>query len=128
MAVYGDMLSFFPEQFRMIDYFMMSPDTVAGYNKRIELGKVRGVFQYLKRGELRLENDTLADTSVPTIWTRRKLDVGSYFIHFEGVDYRIVNSASWLFEGGFYCYVLESMVGNTDKQKPHEDVNFGYYG
>ena len=77
MAVYGNQLMFFAEQFRMFDYFTMNPQTVASYSKRESLGKVKGVFQYMKRGELLRENDTLADTNVPSLWTRQKLEVGN---------------------------------------------------
>lgn len=122
--IYGDQLAFFPEQFRMFEYFTMSPNTVGSYSKRVSLGKVRGCFQYMKRGELRRENDTLADTNVPTLWTRRKLRAGD-FIEANDETLRITNSANWLFEGGFYCYVLETVVGNTDKQTEHEYVNLG---
>ena len=45
MAIYGDLLSFFPEQFRMVSYFCMKPLSVASYTEREDLGKVRGIFQ-----------------------------------------------------------------------------------
>ena len=142
--VYGDQLAFFSEQFRYFDYFTMKPNTVASYSTREPLGKVRGVFQYMKRGELRREESTLADVNVPTFWTRQKLKVGDYFIQKntsetekkkedsedeekkeEAEIYRIVNPADWLFEGGFCCYVLESVIGNTDEQQPFEYVDLG---
>lgn len=125
MPVYGDQLAFFTDQFRSYEYFHMKPHTTASYSTRESLGKVRGVFQYMKRGELRREEDTLADVNVPTLWTRTKLKVGDYFIQKDDELYRIVNPADWLFEGGFCCYVLESVVGNTDKQEPFEYVNIG---
>lgn len=125
MGVYGDSLAFFSEQFRYFDYFTMKPNTVASYSTREPLGKVRGVFQYMKRGELRREESTLADVNVPTFWTRQKLKVGDYFIQKEDEIYRIVNPADWLFEGGFCCYVLESVIGNTDEQQPFEYVDLG---
>ena len=125
MAIYGDLLSFFPEQFRMVSYFCMKPLNVASYTEREDLGKVRGVFQYMKKGELKRENDTLEDTNVPTFWTRQKLKVGNYFLQKDDELYRIVNSADWLFEGGFYCYVLETFVGNSDVQVNFEDVDLG---
>ena len=80
MAIYGDLLSFFPEQFRMVSYFCMKPLNVASYTEREDLGKVRGIFQYMKKGELKRENDTLEDTNIPTFWTRQKLKVGNYFL------------------------------------------------
>ena len=125
MAIYGDLLSFFPEQFRMVSYFCMKPLNVASYTEREDLGKVRGVFQYMKKGELKRENDTLEDTNIPTFWTRQKLKIGNYFLQKDDELYRIVNSADWLFEGGFYCYVLETFVGNSDVQVNFEDVDLG---
>ena len=125
MAIYGDLLSFFPEQFRMVSYFCMKPLNVASYTEREDLGKVRGVFQYMKKGELKRENDTLEDTNVPTFWTKQKLKVGNYFLQKDDELYRIVNPADWLFEGGFHCYVLETFVGNLDVQVNFEDVDLG---
>lgn len=123
--IYGDMLCFFSEQSRHFDYFTMKPQPIASYSPREDLGKVRGIFQYMKRGELKLENDTLADTNVPTFWTREKLNVGNYFLSIYGEDYRIVNPANWQYEGGFNIYVLATVVGNTDKQTEDTSVNLG---
>lgn len=125
MAIYGDQLAFFSEQFRYFDYFRMNPKVVASYSEREVIKRIRGVFQYMKKGELRMEQDTLADVNVPTLWTREKLEVGDFFIQKEDETYRIVNPADWLFEGGFCCYVLETVVGNTDIQEPFDDVNIG---
>ena len=125
MAVYGDMLSFFPEQFRQFSYFCMKPNTVSSYSKREGERKVTGVFLYMKKGELRREEDTLSDVNIPTFWSREKLDVGEGFIQKDDELYRIVNPANWLFVGGFHCYILESFVGNSDVQEPFEDVNIG---
>ena len=125
MAIYGDMLAFFSEQRRSFKYFHMTPKPVASYSQREYLGNVTGVFQYMKRGELIRENDALADTNVPTLWTRQSLKVGDYFIEKGDETYRIVNPADWTFEGGFNVYVLETFVGNSDKQEPFEYVNIG---
>ena len=103
----------------------MKPQVNASYTARESLGKVRGVFQYMKKGELQREEETLADVNIPTLWTKQKLSVGYYFIEKDGDVYRIKNSADWLFEGGFTCYVLEEVVGNTDSQTPHEYVDLG---
>lgn len=124
--IYGDLLSFFPELFRNFEYSTMKPQVVASYSKREVLGSVRGVFQYMKKGELRRENDTLSDTEIPTFWTREKLVVGN-FITKEDELYRITNNASWLYEGGFNCYVMELMIGNSDVQQEYteEEVDLG---
>lgn len=124
MAVYGDQLAFFAEQFRMFEYFSMRPLPTGSYSTREPLGQVKGVFQFVKRGDLLRENDTEADTNVPTIWTRTKLKVGN-FIQMEDELYRITSDYTWKFEGNFYCYSLETFVGNSDEQTPHPDVNIG---
>lgn len=125
MGVYGNMLAFFPEQIRTFTYLKMSPNVTASYSPREIIGDVRGVFQYMKKGELLRENETLEDTNVPTLWTKQKLQVGDYFIQKGDELYRIVNPADWSFEGGFNCYVLETFVGNSDVQQPFEDVDLG---
>lgn len=125
MPIYGDQLAFFSEQFRNFDYFRMTPKVTASYSTRESLGKVRGVFQYFKSGELKREEDTLNDVNVPTLWTRQKLEVGEYFIQKDDELYRIVNPAEWLFEGGFNVYILETVIGNTDKQEAFEHVDLG---
>lgn len=124
MSVYGDMLAFFPEQMRSFPYFSMKPLTVASYEPRVSLGTVRGVFQYVKRGDLKEENEALADVDVPTLWTRKKLDVGN-FIEVEDTVFRISSNYPWKFEAGFYCFTLETVVGNTDQQTAHPFVDFG---
>lgn len=125
MSIYGDMLGFFPEQFRQFDYFLMQPNVVSSYTKRENVKKITGIFQYMKRGELRREEDTQADVNIPTLWTREKLVVGNGFIQKEDELYRIVNPADWLFEGGFNVYVLETFVGNSDEQESFDYVDIG---
>ena len=124
MAVYGDQLAFFAEQFRMFDYFSMKPLPTGSYSPRESLGKVKGVFQYMKKGDLMRENEVEAETDVPTFWTRTKLKVGN-FIQKEDELYRITSDYTWKFEGNFYCYSLETFIGSSDKQVPFEHVDLG---
>ena len=124
MAVYGDQLAFFAEQFRMVEYFSMKPLPAGSYTPRESLGQVKGVFQYMKRGDLIRENEVEAETDVPTFWTRKKLVVGN-FIQKEDELYRIVSDWTWKFEGGFYVYSLETFIGNSDAQIPFEHVDLG---
>ena len=124
MGVYGDQLAFFAEQFRMFEYFSMKPLPTGSYTPRESLGKVKGVFQYMKRGDLVRENEVEAETDVPTFWTRQKLIVGN-FIQKEDELYRITSDYTWKFEGNFYVYSLETFIGNSDVQKPFDYVNIG---
>jgi hypothetical protein len=125
MSVYGDMLPFFYEQARIVDYFTMIPQPVASFTERQLLGKIRCIFQYMKKGELRREEETLADTNVPTIWTNKKLKLGNFFISFDDEVFRIVRPSDWHHEGGFYLYELETVVGNIDEQESFDYVNLG---
>ena len=124
MAVYGDQLAFFAEQFRMFDYFSMKPLETGSYSPRESLGKVKGVFQYLKKGDLLRENEVEAETDVPALWTRQQLKVGN-FIQKEDELYRITSDWTWKFEGNFYVYSLETFIGNSDKQESFDYVNVG---
>lgn len=127
MAIYGDQLAFFTEQFHMFDYFTMKPLPTGSYSPRESLGKIKGVFQYMKKGDLIRENETEAETDVPTIWTRKKLRVGN-FIQKEDELYRITSDYTWKFEGNFYCYSLETFIGSSDKQIPFDYVDLGQDG
>jgi hypothetical protein len=124
MGVYGNQLLFFPEQFRMVDYFSMKPLPTGSYTPRESLGRVKGVFQYMKKGDLIRENETEAETDVPTFWTKTKLLVGN-FIQKEDELYRITSDWTWNFEGGFYAYSLETFIGNSDKQEAFPYVDIG---
>lgn len=124
MGVYGDQLAFFAEQFRIFEYFSMKPLPTGSYTPRESLGKVKGVFQYMKRGDLVRENEVEAETDVPTFWTRQKLIVGN-FIQKEDELYRITSDYTWKFEGNFYVYSLETFIGSSDVQKPFDYVNIG---
>lgn len=128
MSVYGPVLAFFPEQFRTVEYLELRPEVKAGYTPRTLLGTVRGVFQYLKAGQLVRENEVLSETERPVFWCKRKLDEGK-FIRFVDTDalYRIKDHDDWSFEGGFVLHVLETVTGNTDEQEPFEHVDFGTY-
>lgn len=123
--IYGDQLAFFSEQRRQFDYFHMSPNNVASYSQRDEVKKVIGIFQFVKAGELKRENETLDEVEVPTFWTKTKLKVGDYFIQKDDDIYRLKKPADWSFEGGFYIYILETFVGSSDTQEPFEYVDIG---
>lgn len=126
MAVYGDQLIYFTEQFRRFEYFTMKPKVTGSYTERESLGTVTGILQFMKKGELLRENDTLNDVNIPTFWTRKKLDTeGCHFIQLEDDCYKIVNDYPWFFEGGFYCYGLETVVSNTDQQESFDYINMG---
>lgn len=123
--IYGDMLAFFPEAFRRFEYFLMNPNTVASYSKREYVKAIVGVLQYVKNSELKRENYTLDDVSIPTLWTREILSIQHGFVQIDDTVFRLVKKASWKYDGGFSIYVLEEFVGNSDVQTPFEYVDLG---
>ena len=56
---------------------------------------------------------------------KEKLNVMYGFVQKGDELYKIVNTADWLFEGGFNVYILETFVGNSDVQTSFEDVDLG---
>lgn len=127
MAIYGNQLNYFPELFRLFPYMEMEPNITASYRKTIPVKNVRGVFQFLKKGELTRENETEANVNVPVFWTKIRLSVLKGFIAYDDELFKIKDDFSWKFEGGFYCYILETFVGNSDTQVPFESVDLGTY-
>ena len=104
----------------------MTPNSVASYTPRENLGVIRGILQFMKKGELERENEVLVDVNVPTFWTKTKLKIGN-FLEIENDTYRIKNDYPWFFEGGFYCYGLETVNGSTDSQEPFDYVDIGQH-
>lgn len=117
MAVYGDMLSYFPELMLPATYFTMKPKIVAGYEERIVLKTVKGHFQTLKQGDLVDKGETLNNKEILTFWTREKLDITN-FLTIQNVDYRIKNTFDWRFAGNFFVYEVEQLQSLTDIQEP----------
>jgi hypothetical protein len=120
MAVYGDMLGFFPELMRKYYTFNMAPQKTGGFGARTDVTPVKAIVQYIRQGKLVQEGDTIAATDRPYLWTREKLTV----IHFitdtndpaTETVFRINEDAHWKKTGGFYEYELLTMVGDTDTQ------------
>ena len=126
--LYGQMLNSFADFNRVFLYFQMTAQPVSSYGERFNSQEIRGVLQYVKQSTVSSVEETISETLIPTFWTQSKIETGSYFIQEKGnpgAIYRVVKSQDWAFYGGFYCYVLESLVGVTDEQSPHDYVDLG---
>ena len=79
----------------------------------------------MKIKDLDYEGGSLSSKTVPTVWTEKKLDTNT-FARIDEVDYRCVNAGrNYGFEGNFNVYVLENIIGNTDKQVKNPSVDLG---
>jgi len=126
VSVYGDMLGFFPELRRAFNTFTMSPKAVAGFENQSATTVIYGVIQNVKSGDLTEEGETLSDTNVPMFWTRGTLEKDAYLRDTtENILYKRTKNNSWKNEGGFTCYVMESVIGVSDTQTPDANATIG---
>jgi hypothetical protein len=123
MAIYGDILSFFPELKKKYVYFRARPLTTGGYGTRTDVGTIVGILQYVKSGDILKQNDTEADVEVPAFWTRTKMHMDSYLEDEDGVVYKRTKPNDWKSYGNFYVYVLETVVNILDTQTSNPSVS-----
>lgn len=125
MSVYGEMLAFFPELKRPIIFFTMKPGVLAGYENRAGQVIIDAIYMPMKAKDIGYEGDTLSEKIVQTVWTEVKL-AANVFARVHEKDYRVVNIGKpFGYEGNFNVYVLENLVGITDKQVKNEAVDLG---
>jgi hypothetical protein len=129
MAVYGDQLSAFPELFEKFNNYSIEPNTVAGKKPRNLLSTFKGILQFVKMGGYGAEGDTLNAYDIPTLWSRKRLKVGTFVTHSDATVqdplYVIKGSDDYRKQGAFYVYDLSEVVASTDKQTQNKSFNFG---
>lgn len=112
MGVYSpDMLLHFPEQLRPFQYFNMEPGMNSGYTLDGSPVTVWGVIQNAA-SMIKESHDNLISSDHMNVWIDTKLTRG-WFLSFENIIFRIVNGNDWPFEGGYYMYTIERLVGNN---------------
>jgi hypothetical protein len=111
MAVYGEMLLFFPEQLREMQYFDMLPKINSGFTVDGSATTIWAVIQNAASA-IKESNGNLISSDHMNVWTETKLSRG-HFILFDGTTYRIVGGNDWPSEGGFYMYTVERVVGDN---------------
>lgn len=128
MAIYGDMLAFFPELKRKYVTFRMAPQVKGMYGPRANEGTIIGILQNVKYGDIVKQGNTEADTEVPVLWTRAELLIDSYIEDEDGVVFKRTRPSDWHNYGGFRAYVLETVVGASDQESnTNVDVMTGRY-
>ena len=111
MGVYGEMMLFWPEQFREMQYFDMMPGINSGFAVDTPAVTIYGVIQNAA-STIKESNGNLISSDHMTLWTETKLERGK-FILFDSITFRIVNGNDWPTEGGFYMYTIERVVGDN---------------
>ena len=132
-GVYGDMLLAWPEQNRQLEVYDQNPEINAGWDpvKDPQSGKiikttVVGVFQNTRGGGVKDSNGNLVQAEGCEFWTQTKDLAGKFFIRDNKV-YRlsVPDDSDWSFEGGFYRYGVEKVVGNNGTESDNATWNLG---
>ena len=132
-GVYGDMLLAWPEQQRKIDVYDMTAKINGGWEvvKDPQTGEVikttiLGVFQNTRGGGLKDSNGNLVTTEGRELWTRTGHLEGKFLTR-DGKVFRLAapDNNDWSFEGGFYRYGVEKVVGNNGTESDNATWNLG---
>ena len=125
-GVYGEMLLYFPEQFRSGTYFDQQPLINSGFTRGEDPPPeepITGVFQN-NITDIHDKNGNLVKRKGLYFWTQTLLDEGK-FIRFESVVYRIVAGNDWPSEGGFYEYPIERVGADNGDDATEPSFNTG---
>lgn len=125
-GIYGDMLLAWPEQQRTVTVFDMKPKINGGWE--IVQGSsaiVIGIYQNTRGNNVKESNGNLVQTRGLEFWTHAEALQGKFLAHTDGEIYRLNASNDWSFEGGFYRYSLEKVVGNNATESDDAAWNIG---
>ena len=131
-GVYGDMLLAWPEQNRPLEVYDQNPLINAGWEAvRDQSGEiikttVMGVFQNTRGGGIKDSNGNQVETEGFEFWTHTGGLIGKFFER-NGKVYRlsVPDNDDWSFEGGFYRYGVEKVVGNNGTESDNAAWNLG---
>ena len=112
MGVYSpDMLLHFPEQLRPFLYFNATADINSSYTPVGSPVTVWGIIQNAA-SSIKENHDNLSTSDHMNVWIDTKLNIG-WFLSFQSTMYRIIPGNEWNFEGGFYSYTIERVMGDN---------------
>lgn len=129
-GVYGDMLLAWTEQQRTVTLYDMTAKINGGWDKVVDqqgnliTTTVIGVFQNTRGGSIKDSNGNLVKTDGRELWTRTSGLMGKFF-DWDGSVYRLTDENNWNFEGGFYRYGVEKVVGNNATESDNASWNLG---
>ena len=129
-GTYGDTLLAWPEQQRAIGIFDMTPKVNGGWDIVVDksgnkiVTTIIGVLQDTRGGTVKDSNGNLVKTEGRELWTQVP-GLGGRFFDWNGAVYRLTDSNNWSFEGGFYRYGAEKVVGNNGTESDSASWNTG---
>lgn len=131
-GIYGDMLLAWPEQNRTITLYDMKPKQNGGWDKVVDqqgnviTQTIIGVFQNTRGGGIKDSNGNLVETEGRELWTQTG-GLNGKFTTWNGEVFRLLvpDGSDWSFEGGFYRYGVEKVVGNNGTESDNATWNIG---
>lgn len=124
-GIYGDSLLAWPEQQRALTVYNMDPGINGGYTEVPNSRRtIVGIFQNTSGKQVKDSNGNLVTSNGLELWTGAA-DLDGLFITDAGTVYRVKASNNWAFEGGFYKYSLEKVVGNNGTEHDNTTWNTG---
>lgn len=124
-GIYGDMLLGFAEQQRNVAVYDMKPRINGGWDivEGPEISVI-GVFQNTGGSRIKDGNGNLVQGNSCELWTSAG-NLDGKFIKKDGSVFRLTGGNDWSFEGGFYRYSLEKVVGNDATESDNAAWNLG---
>ena len=131
-GVYGDMLLAWPEQNRSLEIYDMRPKHNGGWEKVVDqqgnviTQTIIGVFQNTRGRGVKDNNGNLVETEGRELWTQTG-GLNGKFTTWNGEVFRLLvpDGSDWSFEGGFYRYGVEKVVGNNGTESDNATWNIG---
>lgn len=125
-GIYGVMTYAFPEQRRAGTYFNQDPKINSGYDRGIDPPDetpIIGIFQN-NESDVKDGNGNIVKRQGLYLWVEQQLTL-EYFVRFADVVYRVISGNDWPFEGGFYEYGIERLVGDNGDESKEPAWNIG---
>lgn len=125
MSIYGEFLLAFPEQYKTITVYDMTPLINGGFSVVPHSEQIiLGIYQNTSGRRLQDSNGNLVQTSGFELWTTTPNLTGK-FTEINQNIYRLNSDNNWVNEGGFVRYGLEKVVGNNGTEPINTSWNIG---
>lgn len=125
-GIYGDQLSAWPEQQRSVTVYSMTAKVNGGWDVVADSSStIIGIYQNTRGRQIKDSNGNMVTAKGLELWTREGGLDGKFLTNGDGYVYRLKESNDWSFEGGFYRYSLEKVVGNNGTESDDASWNTG---
>lgn len=125
-AVYGDILSAFPELIKEYTLFRMTAQAAAGYNSRTNIRTVYGIFRKVPGGTMAVQGENREPNGVASLYIFSDEEEGiptqGAYLEVGSVLYILKKDNNYDAEGGYVKYLANIVPGPTYQQKKDTTV------